>query len=239
MRGWFYALLLANVAFFGWAHWIDVPAAAPIASSPTGSLPTLALVRAPGAGGAGTSTGTNGAANGPEADGQRCRSLGPFADAASASHAAGLLRERGLAPSERDVDISVSDGYTVYVDQPGGAAALNRALARLQHAGIPGVRADSGPGGTPRISFGTFVDQPHAVRRAEQARQLGFKPVLDIHQSTLTTRWLDLTLQPNQPVPPVEQLLGGEGSGAAGGASARGAGGAAIQFSDCPAQGAN
>jgi hypothetical protein len=249
MRGWLYALLLLNVAFFGWAHWIDVPAAAPVAPGTARPLPTLALVRAPGAatgqagpaGNAGATRG-GGAASAPGAAqtgqnsagtaGERCRSLGPFGDAASATHASDLLRERGLVPHERDVAISVNNGYTVYVDQPGDAAALRRTLGRLQRAGVSGVNAGSGPGGTSRISFGGFTDQAHAVRRAEQLRQLGLKPVLDINQSTLTTRWLDLTLQANQPVPLVAQLLGG-------GAGERGAGGAAIQFSDCPAQDAN
>lgn len=256
MRGWFYTLLFLNVAFFGWAHWIDVPAAAPVAAGTTRSLPTLALVRAPGAaagaqsagigpanGGAAASasaavTGKNATTAAAVASRGRCRSLGPFADATGAIRAAGRLRERGIVPSERDVDISVNDGYTVYVDQPGDAAALRRELTRLQRAGVSGVRPGSGPGGTQRISFGVFSDQAHAVRRAEQIRQLGLKPVLDIHQSTLTTRWLDLTLQPNQPIPLVAQLLAGEGADGSG-ASIRGAGGAVIQFSDCPAQDAN
>jgi SPOR domain len=252
MRGWFYALLLLNIAFFGWAHWIDVPTAAPTgvpaAAGTARSLPTLALVRASGAGtGEAGATGGGAAASAPGAArsdtasgtassagiaGERCRSLGPFADAASATRASGLLRGRGLVAHERDVAISVNDGYTVYVDQPGDAAAVRRTLGRLQRAGIAGVNASSGSGGTSRISFGAFSDQAHAVRRAEQLRQLGLKPVLDINQSTLTTRWLDLTLQANQPVPPVTQLLGG-------GTGARGAGGAVIQFSDCPAQDAN
>jgi hypothetical protein len=242
VRGWLYTLLLLNIAFFGWAHWIDAPAAAPAPPRVARTLPTLALVGAPPT--AAVADRSAGSAQGPAARpppagpktpaGERCRSLGPFADAANATRVAGLLHARALAPSERDVDVSVSDGYTVFIEQPGDAAAMHRALARLSGAGISDARAASGPDGHSRITFGVFPDQPHAVRRAEQARALGFKPVLDLHQSTVTTHWLDLQLQPNQPEPPVERLLAGEGADGHG-VDVHGAGGTAIAFSDCPA----
>jgi len=236
VRALFCILVLLNLGFFGWTHWIDTPTAAYVAPSrPDGSLPTLALVGKRAAGAAPGAPGTSASAA-PAAPGERCRSLGPFEDAATAARVAGRLRERGLSASERDVDISVNDGYTVYIDQLADAAAMSRALARLQRAGIPDVHAGSGPGGRPWISFGVFQDQPHAVRRAEQVRGLGFKPVLDIHQSTSTTRWLDLTLRANEPEPAVEQLLGAGAAGAAAGA-AGGAGATAVAFSDCPAKG--
>lgn len=268
MRAVFYILVLLNVAFFGWARWIDTPATTYAAPSRAGgSLPTLALVdnRSVGAtagatagttAGATTRTAAGGAdgasgaapaaAGGTSANaalagnGERCRSLGPFQDAASTARVAARLRVRGFLASERDVDISVNDGYTVYIDQFADAAAQSRALARLKRAGITDAHSGSGPDGKPRVSLGVFQDQPHAVRRAEQVRGLGFRPVLDIHQNTLTTRWLDLTLRTNQPEPALEQLLGaGAAAGASGGVSgqASGAGVPAVAFSDCPAKG--
>ncbi len=108
------------------------------------------------------------------------------------------------------------------------AAAQRRVLARLTHAGVQDVHPVNGPQQEPRISLGLFADQARAVRRAEQIRQLGLKPVLDIHQSAVTTHWLDLQLEPNEPTPPLGQLLQEMQGGAA-------AVTAAVAFSDCPA----
>ena len=86
-----------------------------------------------------------------------------------------------------------------------------------------------------RISVGIFSDQAHAVRRAEQVRQLGLKPVLDLHQHTISAHWLDIDLKPNEPEPPVAELQGNGAQGTGPGASAP----PAIAFADCPAKGAS
>lgn len=247
MRAAFYALLLLNVAFFGWAHWIDAPAA-PAAVAPARALPTLALVPSEGAADAASAPAgaapagpvrratnapapvTPAPANATAANGGvRCRSLGPFTNATLATQMAGRLKARGLAPTDRRVDISINDGYTVYLSEPSGDAAdERRTLARLAKAGIQDAHAISGPQQEARISLGVFPDQAHAVRRAEQIRELGLKPALDIHQSSITTHWLDLQLEPNEPTPPLGQLLQEMPGGAA-------AVTPTVAFSDCPA----
>jgi hypothetical protein len=256
MKAAFFALVLLNLAFFGWAHWIDSPAV-PAPTAPTRALPTLALVpsgavegrdAASGATPIPTATrpsnssapgkqpapGTPAPANTTAANttvasaGVRCRSLGPFTSPALATQIAGLLKARGLAPVDRSVDISINDGYTVYLsDAAGDAAAQRRTLARLARAGIDDVHPITGPQQEARISLGLFADQARAVRRAEQIRQLGFKPALDIHQSSVTTHWLDLQLEPNEPTPPLGQLLQDLPGGAA-------AVTPMVAFSDCP-----
>ncbi|HEX4049484.1 MAG TPA: SPOR domain-containing protein [Steroidobacteraceae bacterium] len=251
MRAAFYALLLLNVAFFGWAHWIDPPAA-PVPAAPARALPTLALVSSGAAGGADGASGaapvgsaappvnqpalsnaparaTPAAANAKAAGaGVRCRSLGPFTSATLAAQMAARLKARGLAPADRSVAISINDGYTVYLSEPDGDAdAQRRTLARLARAGIDDVHTMSGSQQQARISLGLFADQARAVRRAEQIRQLGFKPALDIHQSSVTTHWLDLQLEPNEPTPPLGQLLQELPGGAA-------AVTPMVAFSDCP-----
>jgi hypothetical protein len=244
MKAAFYALLLLNVAFFGWAHWVDAPVALPPAA-PAHTLPTLALVQGADRGGEAASapappsaapaaaqasrasTATSpGAAAGVNV---RCRSLGPFTNPTLAQQMAGRLRARGLSPIDRSVDISINDGYTVYLAAPGSdTGAQRRMLARLASAGVQDVHPVTGSQQQePRISLGLFADQARAVRRAEQVRQLGFKPVLDIHQSTVSTHWLDLQLEPNEPTPPLGQLL----QELPGGASAVTP---AVAFSDCP-----
>lgn len=253
MRAAFYALLLLNVAFFGWAHWIDAPTVpGPPAPASARALPTLALVPSEGAGSAEARSGAaplaptaqpanpsalgNRPASGPSAPattpaasaGVRCRSLGPFTSVTLATQMAARLKARGLAPLDRSVEISINDGYTVYLSEPAGdAGAQRRTLTRLARAGISDVHPITGPGQAARISLGVFADQARAVRRAEQIRQLGFKPALDIHQSSVTTHWLDLQLEPNEPTPPLGQLLQEMPGGAA-------AVTPMVAFSDCP-----
>jgi hypothetical protein len=148
-----------------------------------------------------------------------------------AQQMASRLRARGLSPLDRTVAISINDGYSVYLNDAGSdAAAQRRVLARLTQAGIQDAHAVNGPRQEPRISLGLFADQARAVRRAEQVRQLGLKPVLDIHQSTVSTHWLDLQLEPNEPTPTVNQLLQEMPGGAA-------AVTPVIAFSDCPTSG--
>lgn len=248
MRAAFYALLLLNVVFFGWAHWIDVPSA-PTPAAPARALPTLALVPSD-AGGNNTEAAAGAAGAAADAPAARpadqpapapanttsasasasvrCRSLGPFTSATLAAQMAARLKARGLAPIDRSVDISINDGYTVYLSEPGDdAAAQRRTLARLARAGISDVHPITGPQQEARISLGLFADQARAVRRAEQIRQLGFKPALDVHQSSVTTHWLDLQLEPNEPTPPLGQLLQELPGGAA-------AVTPTVAFSDCP-----
>jgi hypothetical protein len=248
MRAAFYALLLLNVAFFGWAHWIDGPAA-PAPAAPARALPTLALLPGGAAGSADAGSGAVAAAraaNQPAPSNEpapgttaparatavnasvRCRSLGPFTSSTVATQMAARLKVRGLAPVDRSVDISINDGYTVYLSEPAGdAGAQRRTLARLARAGINDVHPITGTQQDGRISLGLFADQARAVRRAEQIRQLGFKPALDIHQSAVTTHWLDLQLEPNEPTPPLGQLLQELPGGAATVTPM-------VAFSDCP-----
>jgi hypothetical protein len=252
MRSACYALLLVNVLFFIWGHWIDAPAA-PAPSTPAHALPTLALIpsgesteagagRAAATPAAPAATAATAAPGSPAAPRNvpapsstaaanasvRCRSLGPFMSPALAAQMAGSLKARGLAPVDRRVDISINDGYTVYLSEGGDdAAAQRRLLARLEHAGIQDAHPSAGAQQEARISLGVFADQARAVRRAEQIRQLGFKPVLDIHQSSVTTHWLDLQLEPNEPTPPLGQLLQELPGGAA-------AISPMVAFSDCP-----
>jgi hypothetical protein len=211
VRALFFALLLANIAFFGWAHWIDAPEAAAPAAGPEKSVPTLALASS---------------APSPAAP-QRCRTLGPFANVAAAQTAAAALRVRGIAARDRSVERSVDDGYWVYIGDLSGAGDQQRALARLQKGGISDATLLSDAENAGRISLGIFSEQARAVRRAEQVRNLGFKPVLDLHQRVQRAFWLDMELRRDQPEPPVTTLESATGDTAAGG-------GGGIAFADCP-----
>ena len=143
----FLVLLLANAAFFGWAHWIDVPAAAQ-AGERAPALPVLALADAGGGAAAGTATaagaataaaragqGLPGAPNALAGNGaQRCRTLGPFTDPATARAVADVLRTRKLSPRSRTVNISLAGGTVSahWLDVDLGAGESDPPLAALR-----------------------------------------------------------------------------------------------------------
>jgi hypothetical protein len=182
VRNLFFALLFLNLALLAWWHWggSSSKAAAAMAAGP--SVPTLELatVSAP--------------SPATPATPARCRSLGPFADSAAATAASDLMRSRGWQPRDRSVDTSAPDGYWVYIGQL-TAAAQKTVLVRLNAAGIHDAASMTQPEQSDRVSVGYFSDQSHAVRRAEQVRALGLKPVLDIHERSVPMHWLDVDLK--------------------------------------------
>ena len=217
MRNLFLALLALNVAFFGWARWIDRPRELAVAASPATAIASLELRPVPAAPVAAAAPLTH------------CRSIGPFPDATLASSAADALRGHGLQPRERSVESSVPDGYWVYVEDLKDATARRKVISTLNAAGMKDAAAMADE--SERVSVGVFSDQKHAVHRAEQVQELGFKPVLSVHQRAVSIAWLDIELKPNEPDPAPGALpdpLSGTKTGAAD----------AVRVIDCPAKGA-
>jgi hypothetical protein len=186
VRNLFFALLFLNLALLVWWHFGGQPSSAAAAAPAAPTIPTLELAKVSAPGPAAPATPT------------RCRSLGPFADSAAATAASDLMRARGWQPRDRSVDTSASDGYWVYIGQLTAAAQKN-VLARLNAAGIHDAASMTQPEQSDRVSVGFFADQTHAVRRAEQVRALGLKPVLDIHERTVPMHWLDVDLKASDP----------------------------------------
>ncbi|HEY3731173.1 MAG TPA: SPOR domain-containing protein [Steroidobacteraceae bacterium] len=183
MRNLFFALAILNLVFLVATHWPAKPATAGSAKSATPAVPTLELAKLSSV---------------PAAAPSRCRSIGPFADAFAVAAASDLLRARGLQPRDRMADTNVNDGYWVYIGEL-TAAAQRTVIAKLAAAGIHDAVSMTQPEQSDRVSVGFFSDQTHAVRRAEQVRELGYKPVLDLHQHTVSMHWLDVDLKPSEP----------------------------------------
>ena len=217
MRNLFLALLALNVVFYGWARWIDRPRDVAVAAAPAAAIPSLELRPVPAAPVA------------PPPSLTHCRSIGPFADATLASSAADALRGHGLQPRERSVESSVPDGYWVYVEDLKDATARRKVISTLNAAGMKDAApmADE----SERVSVGVFTDQKHAVHRAEQVQELGFKPVLSVHQRAISTAWLDVELKANEADPALSALPGPP-------ASAKSAASEAVRVVDCAAKGA-
>jgi len=189
VRNLFLALLLLNLAFFGWAQWVDHPRDVMAATKSVATVPSLELATLPPA--TQSASAQPPAASAPSLT--HCRSIGPFSDAVSASAAIDSLRSRGLQPRPRSVDTTVPDGYWVYVEDLKDAAARRKVITTLNAAGMRDAAVM--PDETERVSVGVFSDQRHAVHRAEQVQELGFKPVLSVHQRTVATPWIDVDLK--------------------------------------------
>ena len=183
MRNLLFALLFVNLAFFAWSRWVGRPPEAAAAKPMAATVPALELVKLPPAGAASPT---------------RCRSLGPFTEPGALAAATDSMRSHGLQPRDRSVDSSVADGYWVYIGEL-TSAAQRSVLARLNAAGIHDAASMTQPEQSDRVSVGFFSDQTHAVRRAEQVRALGFKPVLELHQRTVSVHWLDVDLRATEP----------------------------------------
>jgi hypothetical protein len=232
----FLTLVVLNLAFFAWAQWIDVPSDAVRPASSAG-VPTLQLVNAAAAPTA-TPTATPTAPEPQPAPtpAARCRSFGPFDDAAAASGVSERLRARGWQPRARSAQGQVLDGYWVYLSDLKDPAAVRGALARLSAAGIHDAATMTAPEPGERVSVGFFADQAHAVRRAEQVRALGFKPTLDVHERSASQQWLDIELTAGDPEPVAAELLAAAPAAAAPNAAAN-ANASLPQFVPCPAGG--
>jgi hypothetical protein len=200
MRPLLYALLLANLLFFGWARWIDKPLAGHQAVSGT----PLQLAPAPGAariraaevaGGADQSAGPS-----------HCASLGPLIDTVATAAVATALRARNLNPRERQGPATVNEGYWVYIDHLGTATARTRALQRLSNSG---VRDAAALPDTNQVSVGVFSSREGADQRAKTVRAAGLEPVVEARTHTISAYWLNVQLAIDIPPPAVPALVAG------------------------------
>jgi hypothetical protein len=221
------ALLLFNFAFFAWARWIHGPAHLAPVSVPDTSIPLLQLAHSdsgpPAAATPAAPPSSTAAALGPAAP-MHCRTVGPFENEAELSAAAERLHTRGWATRERSVENTIPDGYWVYIGYLKDAAAQHHMVATLNAAGIRDAAVMTAPENSDRVSLGVFVDHAHAMHRAEQVRELGLKPVLQVHQRTVSQRWLDFDRSAADPDPAPADLQSGS---------------VPLQLSDCPAKSAS
>jgi hypothetical protein len=184
----FYALLLINLLYFGWAELIDVPPPPP--PNPTASLPRLKLVSdVPPADRAALATKV---ALGKPAT--QCVSVGPFDDPAIAAKAVAVLRAKSFAPQQRSAESPAIRRYWVYLDGFRSDATEMRVLHKLERAGIDDAEAMPVGAGGLKVSLGLFTDRLHAGRRAKVVQAMGFHPVTTERMLPGTVYWLDLTL---------------------------------------------
>ncbi|MGH8318871.1 MAG: hypothetical protein ACREUL_12965 [Steroidobacteraceae bacterium] len=209
MRVAFFALLLANLLYLGWAEWIDVPAPPP-ASSIAGLRHLTLVSELPP-----DKRAALAAKMAVRTPPPQCVSVGPFDDPAIAAQAAALLRAKSFAPQQRIAAVAAVRRFWVYLDGFTSDASEMRVLHRLERAGIDDAEAMPADAGGRRVSLGLFTDKDGAERRARTVRTLGFRPGMSERILPGTVYWLDLTL-PNStvavPLKDVSNLEPGGGS---------------------------
>ncbi|MGH7072376.1 MAG: hypothetical protein ACREFO_20530 [Acetobacteraceae bacterium] len=215
MRVAFFALLLANLLYMGWAELIDVPAPPP--PSPIAGLRPLILVKdlPPDKRAAVVKKMALAMAPPPQ-----CVSVGPFDDPGIAGKAAALLRAKSFAPQQRAAETLAMHRFWVYLDGFASDAAVTKALHKLERGGIDDAEAMPPETGGRRISLGLFTDREHADGRAKLVHTMGFKPAVTERMLPGTVYWLDVTLPSGSTRVPLKDVSDLEpGPGAGGGSS--------------------
>lgn len=203
MRHAFFALLLINVVYFAWAHWIDVPQAAPV-NAALAKLPTLKLLEeVPPA--QRPQPATSKAAPAPST---ACLSVGPFPDVGNSAHAAALLKAKGFDPKQRVEQAQASDGYWVYVGGFKTQADADHALLTLEHAGITDamVMPETAEAGR-RVSLGLYSERGRADRRAEVVHAAGLDAQVVERKVPSAIYWIDLAPLPGTNTVPLQDLF--------------------------------
>jgi hypothetical protein len=194
----FALLLLANLAWYGWTHWISTPDEAPAtAAAPAGRGLQLAREASP-------SQAMALAAQGPN----HCLSLGPFTDLTDAARASTLLRENELEPRQRAGEGVVWKGFWVTLEGVPDRAAATAIIERLRRAGVADAYAMPAEGRNVTISLGLFSERQRALRRLDDAKAVGLAPRIVDRERKGTVYWIDVDVVPPAKLPDAARLQG-------------------------------
>jgi hypothetical protein len=203
VRTIFLGLVLLNLAYFAWAHWVDAPRRAPAGEA--AHLPQLRLADEVPAGGKPDSASQ---AKALATDAQACFSVGPFADVDNSAKAAALLRAKGFDPHQRAEAAEGSSGFWVFVGNLKSDAEADRALVTLEHGGVKDALVMPATADTPkRLSLGLFSERTRADRRAQSIRALGLNAEVAERKLPGTVYWVDLATLPGMGTVPIQDLF--------------------------------
>ncbi len=195
MRALALLLILANVCYFFWAHYVDVPEASPLASAvPDNKRPPRLVL----------------ATERPAQDTQQqtiselsCISVGPLASVEELQQLKTRLESAGFTGTPRSEQGEVFVGYWVSLQGFATRADAEQSLKRLATAGISDayILPDSEP--AIALSLGLFSDPRRAEQRRDAIAKLGFEPQLQNRTRMGESQWLDVALQePGQLIDP-------------------------------------
>lgn len=199
MRLAFYLLLFANLAWYGWTHWI-APSRELGATASAAGASSLLLARE-----AATTAPPVGAGVRPP---DNCLSLGPFTDLTDAARASTLLRESELEPRQRATEGVVWKGFWVTLGGVPNRTAANAVIERLRRGGIADAYAMPGDGSDVTVSLGLFSERQRALRRVDDAKAVGLEPRIVDRERTGTVYWIDVDVVPPKELPDAARLQG-------------------------------
>jgi hypothetical protein len=206
----FFLLLIANLAFFGWAELVDAPQPAPT-NEAYAKLPRLKLVTELPADVARPSSGNarkTALQIAPESP--RCFSIGPFDDQDSAMRSASKLREKGLTPRQRVEKGVISKGFWVYIGGLKTDADVAKVLLTLEQSHVDDAHLmPDTSGDAHQVSVGLFSERDRADRRAESVQKLGLQPAVAERKLPATLFWMDVDLPAGATAPASQDVTSG------------------------------
>jgi hypothetical protein len=220
----FLLLLLVNILFFGWSHWVAPSQSGSPSTAVQRPLRTIRLVAEPPA--ANSEITTARLNEQPDAGTSSCVSAGPFLEPARATAVAERLRDQGFDLRLRESRDEVWVGQWVRVERLPSNDAATTALAGLRAAGLTDayLLTDEPPGTV--ISLGVFADEQRAQDVAGLVRDAGYEASVGDRFRTADVVWLDIDRRSNAGLPALETLQ------ASAGAPAR------LELKPCPTQAA-
>jgi hypothetical protein len=192
MRALVLSLVLLNALFFGWAYWVDRPAAG---VPPHAAVAALRLAPP--------------LSKEEEAKAKaavHCASFGPLTNRDTLAAVGTALRARSFSPRERATRVEAPDGYWVYIDNLKDSQSQARALKRLARAGVRDAAALPTNG---QVSVGLFSEQSGAELRATAVRAAGFEPIIKPRLQLSDAYWYDINTTSDVPLPAVGALMAG------------------------------
>lgn len=207
MRALVLLLLLANLLFAAWVHWV-APSRAPAAGRPTpsatdpGAIRLLREAGVPAAAG----EGEGGAAPNLADAALACVSVGPYLERPVAEQAEARLVRLGFAVRLRESREPVRVGDWVRVEDLATPEDAANALAQLKTAGVPDayLLTEEAPGTV--ISLGVFTEPERAEQARIIAKMAGFEPRTVERTREADVLWLDIDRQASAGLPSLEQL---------------------------------
>jgi hypothetical protein len=200
----FIALVVVNLVYFAWAHWIDTPRPAPT-NEAIARLPQLKLAEElPSSKRPQPGTAEKTALTQPTA----CLSLGPFGDIANSAQAAALLKAKGFDPKQRAEAAQTTAGYWVYVNGLKTQAEADKALATLEKSGIKDALVmPESSGADRRLSLGLYSERGRADRRAKAVQQAGLSAEVAERKLPGSVYWVDLVPPAGMTTVPLQDLF--------------------------------
>jgi hypothetical protein len=193
VRNLFLGLILANLLYAAWQHWVVPPDASDPFMRSTLREPELVLLRP-----ASPALPEQSAALGDSLVETRCVRLGPFADPRVARAVADGLQADGMTVQTSSKSGEIWVGNWVQVEDLADRPAAERALDRLASRGLNDAYIVSTDPGY-KISLGVFRSPERAANVAADADKAGLRATITDRYRTGTEYWLAIRHEAGSP----------------------------------------